>query len=127
MSEIAAEIASEYSNDLNVEVTDDNAENLVVRVRINSETPQGMDEHGNAHDDDAEVGQGDDVFLKQLEKNMMEKLKLRGVDYVKKVFMRDGGKRTIWDDNTGFYLKDEWILETGQFVLSVLYLVKPLK
>lgn len=113
MEEIASEIASEYSSDLNVEVSDDNADDLVVRVRINSETPQGMDEHGNIQDDDGEVGQGDDVFLKQLEKNMMEKLKLRGVDYVKKVFMRDGAKRTIWDDNSGFGTKDEWILETG--------------
>lgn len=115
MLEIASEIASEYSNDLNVEVTDDNAEDLVVRVRINSETAQGNDESGNANDDDTEVGQGDDVFLKQLEKNMLEKLKLRGVDYVKKVFMRAGAKRAVWDDNTGFGLKDEWILETGKF------------
>lgn len=112
MEEISAEIAAEYSTDLNVEVSDDNAEDLVVRIRINSETPQGMDEHGSSNDDDAEVGQGDDVFLKQLEKNMMEKLKLRGVDFVKKVFMRPG-KRTLWDDNTGFSTKDEWILETG--------------
>jgi hypothetical protein len=118
MEEISAEIAAEYSTDLNVEVSDDNAEDLVVRIRINSETPQGMDEHGNSNDDDAEVGQGDDVFLKQLEKNMMEKLKLRGVDFVKKVFMRPG-KRTLWDDNTGFSTKDEWILETGTFSLSL--------
>jgi DNA-directed RNA polymerase II subunit RPB1 len=114
MEEISAEITSEYGNDLNVEVSDDNAEDLVVRMRINLQAPQGMDEHGNPSDDDAEVGQGDDVMLKQLETNMMEKLKLRGVDHVKKVFMRDGAKRSIWDDNTGFALKDEWILETGK-------------
>jgi DNA-directed RNA polymerase II subunit RPB1 len=114
MEEISAEIASEYSSDLNVEVTDDNAEDLVVRVRINLSAPQGMDEHGNPNDEEGEVGQGDDAFMKSLEKNMMEKLKLRGVDYVKKVFMRDGAKRSIWDDNTGFGEKDEWIIETGK-------------
>jgi len=52
---------------------------------------------------------------------MLKSLKLRGVDHVKKVFMRGGAKRTTWDDNIGFGVKDEWVLETdGTNLMSVL-------
>ena len=35
--------------------------------------------------EDTMVGQEDDVFLRRLEKNMLGKLKLRGIEDVKKV------------------------------------------
>jgi DNA-directed RNA polymerase II subunit RPB1 len=125
MDEISAEIAAEYGSDLNVEVSDDNADDLVVRVRIMNDAPSNngmMDETGQPLDDeDAEVGQDDDVFLKTLERSMLTKLKLRGVDHVKKVFMRGGAKRAVWDENTGFGVRDEWVLETdGTNLMAVL-------
>ena len=125
MAEISSEIADEYGADLNVEVSDDNADDLVVRVRIANDTPSsggGMDDGDHAGDDEnAEVGQDDDVFLKRLEKSLMTSLKLRGVDHVKKVFMRGGAKRSVWDDNTGFGTRDEWVLETdGTNLMAVL-------
>lgn len=92
MDEISTEIANEYGTDLHVEVSDDNADELIVRVRIVNDTPSttmfggggGVDEDGNMiqdfdHVDNAEVGQDDDVFLKRLEKSMLSTLKLRGV------------------------------------------------
>mmetsp|Transcript_26154 Transcript_26154/g.55112 ORF Transcript_26154/g.55112 Transcript_26154/m.55112 type:complete len:824 (-) Transcript_26154:847-3318(-) len=125
MNEIAAEIVNEYGNDLNVLVSDDNADDLVVRIRIVNDVPivQGMDEEGNPimADDDVELGQEDDVFLKRLEKNLLQTLKLRGVEDVKKVFMRGGAKKTIWNDDKGFGIVDEWVLETdGTNLMSVL-------
>lgn len=123
MSEISTEVGNEYGTDLHVEVSDDNADDLVVRVRIVNDAPpnQGHGDDGNPADDDQEVGQDDDVFLKRLEKNMLGNLKLRGVDHVKKVFMRGGAKRAIWDDNTGFGVRDEWVLETdGTNLMAVL-------
>jgi DNA-directed RNA polymerase II subunit RPB1 len=125
MAEVSAEIGEEYGGDLNVEVSDDNADDLVVRVRIVNDSPSGggmMDESGQPIDDDeGEVGQDDDVFLKRLEKSMLSSLKLRGVDHVKKVFMRGGAKRTIWDDVTGFGVRDEWVLESdGTNLMAVL-------
>jgi DNA-directed RNA polymerase II subunit RPB1 len=125
MDEISAEIAAEYGSDLNVEVSDDNADDLVVRVRIMNDAPSNngmMDETGQPlEDEDAEVGQDDDVFLKTLERSMLTKLKLRGVDHVKKVFMRGGAKRAVWDENTGFGVRDEWVLETdGTNLMAVL-------
>jgi len=137
MAEISREIAAEYGDDLHVEVTDDNADDLVVRVRIVNDTPvnsTGMDVGGGAgvdemglglnmaqQEEEVDVGQEDDNFLKRLEKSMLVSLKLRGVDHVKKVFMRGGAKRTVWDDNTGFGVKDEWVLETdGTNLMAVL-------
>ena len=126
MVEISTEVAREYGSDLNVEFSDDNADDLVVRVRIVNDTPNNggnlFDENGEPiEEDDAEVGQDDDVFLKRLEKNMLGNLKLRGVDHVKKVFMRGGAKRAIWDENAGFGVRDEWVLETdGTNLMAVL-------
>jgi DNA-directed RNA polymerase II subunit RPB1 len=72
MTEIVREVNAEYGSDLNVIVTDDNADDLVVRIRIVNDTPslQQLDEDGNPMmgDDDVEMGQEDDVFLKRLEK-----------------------------------------------------------
>lgn len=125
MDEISTEIGREYGTDLNVEVSDDNADDLVVRVRIVNDSPASggmMDDSGQQMDDEeAEVGQDDDVFLKRLEKSMLSSLKLRGVDHVKKVFMRGGAKRAVWDENSGFGVRDEWVLETdGTNLMAVL-------
>ncbi|GKZ01276.1 hypothetical protein MPSEU_001078600 [Mayamaea pseudoterrestris] len=123
MAEISSVVLEEYGGDLNVEVTDDNADDLVVRVRIVNDAPPNMGQHGEDGmplEDNADAGD-DDIFLKRLEKNMLSNLKLRGVDYVKKVFMRGGAKRTYWDDSTGFATKDEWVLETdGTNLMAVL-------
>lgn len=126
MSEIVKEIANEYGNDLTVEVSDDNAEELVVRIRIVNDVPYNpnsgaVDDAGNPIEEDVETGQEDDVFLKRLEKSLLSSLKLRGVDHVKKVFMRGGAKRTVWNDDKGFGTRNEWVLETdGTNLMGVL-------
>jgi len=115
MEEIVNQINEEYGSDLSVEVPDDNADELVVRIRIVSDAPGG-----DAMDAD-DMGDEDDVFLKRIEKSMLSSLKLRGVDHVKKVFMRGGAKRTVWDDVKGFIMRDEWVLETdGTNLMAVL-------
>mmetsp|Transcript_6506 Transcript_6506/g.9894 ORF Transcript_6506/g.9894 Transcript_6506/m.9894 type:complete len:1765 (+) Transcript_6506:67-5361(+) len=129
MNEIVREIQNEYGTDLNVLVTDDNADDLIVRVRIVNDIPAnaggGVDEDGNPipflEEEEVEMGQEDDVFLKRLEKSMLSSLKLRGVEDIKKVFMRGGAKRSVWDNDVGFGVKDEWVLETdGTNLMAVL-------
>jgi DNA-directed RNA polymerase II subunit RPB1 len=125
MSEVVKEVENEYGTDLHVVVSDDNAEELVARIRIVNDAPYnpnagGVDEAGNPIEE-VEVGQEDDVFLKRLEKSLLGSLKLRGVDHVKKVFMRGGAKRTVWDDDKGFGTRNEWVLETdGTNLMGVL-------
>ena len=115
MKEFVDEIGKEYGlENLHVIVSDDNADKLVVRVRILNEVGE------SGLDGDPSIGEEDDIFLRTLEKNMLSKLKLRGIEDVKKVFMRKG-KKTIWDEDTGFGQVDEWILETdGTSLLEVL-------
>ncbi|GMI08152.1 hypothetical protein TrLO_g5004, partial [Triparma laevis f. longispina] len=122
MDEFVTKILAEYGGEggtdwLHVITNDDNAEELVIRVRIlNEVAPQAGDDMA----EDTMVGQEDDVFLRRLEKNMLGKLKLRGIEDVKKVFMREG-KKTIWNDNVGFDVQNEWVLETdGTSLLEVL-------
>jgi len=125
MSEIVKEVENEYGSDLSVEVSDDNAEDLVVRIRVVNDVPYNpnfgaVDDAGNPIEE-AEVGQEDDVFLKRLERSLLSSLKLRGIDHVKKVFMRGGAKRTVWDDDKGFGTRNEWVLETdGTNLMGVL-------
>jgi DNA-directed RNA polymerase II subunit RPB1 len=115
MAEIIKFVEGEYGGDVAVEVSDDNDEDLVVRFRIvNDQAP-------TENPEEAEAGSEDDAFLKRLEKSLLSDLKLRGVDHVKKVFMRGGAKRTVWDDDKGFGTKNEWVLETdGSNLMGVL-------
>jgi len=126
MTEIVNEIRNIYGTDLNVLASDDNAEDLVLRIRIVNDVPYngsgGVDDLGNPipEEEDADV-QEDDIFLKRLENVMLTTLKLRGVEDVKKVFMRGGAKRTVWNEETGFEQVNEWVLETdGTNLMSVL-------
>jgi DNA-directed RNA polymerase II subunit RPB1 len=128
MSEIVEVVRNEYGGDLHVVTSDDNADELVLRIRIVNDVPHGggqggFDELGNPmpEDEDNDAGQEDDVFLKRLEKSLLTSLKLRGVEDVKKVFMRGGAKKSVWDDEKGFGIKDEWVLETdGTNLMGVL-------
>ena len=128
MNEIVEVVRNEYGSDLHVVTSDDNADELVLRLRIVNDSPYtsgngGFDELGNPipEDEDMDAGQEDDVFLKRLEKSLLTSLKLRGVEDVKKVFMRGGAKKSTWDDEKGFGIKDEWVLETdGTNLMGVL-------
>ena len=106
MDEIAARITEDYQNDIHVIYSDDNAEKLVLRIRI------VVDEEDKAAGaEEGFSGQEDDVFLKRLEKNMLGQLKLRGVEDVKKVYIKEV-KQTHWSPEAAFSFVDEWILET---------------
>lgn len=124
MTEIRQEIQKEYGDDLHVIHSDDNADNLILRIRIVNDVPfnAAVDDQGNPIEEaeDVEMGQEDDVFLKRLEKNMLTSLKLRGIEDVKKVFLRNE-KKTFWDPEIGFTLKNEMILDTdGTNLMGVL-------
>jgi DNA-directed RNA polymerase II subunit RPB1 len=123
MMEIVSVIKQEFGSDLNVLSSDDNADDLVIRIRILNDAPinTGSDDVANPMQAYVDFLQDDDIFLKRLEKSLLQNLKLRGVDHIHKVFMRGGSKRTVWDPTAGFVVKDEWVLETeGSNLLAVL-------
>ncbi|KAG8880570.1 DNA-directed RNA polymerase II subunit rpb1 [Tulasnella sp. 332] len=104
MSYVASRISEAFSTDLFVIWSEDNAEKLIIRCR----TLQGDDK------DDFDTSE-EDVFLRQVENNMLNSVSLRGVEGIRKVFMIKQDKVLINDAGLHTSKADdikEWILET---------------
>ncbi|XXG40386.1 hypothetical protein AAC387_Pa01g1116 [Persea americana] len=112
MADIAEKINHEFDDDLTCIFNDDNAEKLILRIRImNDEAPKG-----ELQDESAE----DDVFLKKIESNMLTEMALRGIPDINKVFIKSG-KINKFDENEGFKPEIEWMLDTeGVNLLAVM-------
>ncbi|KAI8012893.1 DNA-directed RNA polymerase II subunit 1 [Camellia lanceoleosa] len=112
MADIAEKINLEFDDDLTCIFNDDNAEKLILRIRImNDEAPKG-----ELQDESAE----DDVFLKKIESNMLTEMALRGIPDINKVFIKSG-KVNKFDENEGFKPENEWMLDTeGVNLLAVI-------
>jgi DNA-directed RNA polymerase II subunit RPB1 len=105
MMDILQRITDEWGEDLSVIVSDDNAEKLIVRIRIVSKEQSKWDE----------ANTDDDEFLKRIEANMLSDMSLRGVSGISKVFMKEVDRKDRIDENTGTFGEKykEWVLETG--------------
>ncbi|KAE9596560.1 putative DNA-directed RNA polymerase [Lupinus albus] len=112
MADIAEKINLEFDDDLTCIFNDDNAEKLILRIRImNDEAPKG-----EIQDESAE----DDVFLKKIEGNMLTEMTLRGIPDINKVFIKNT-KVHKFDENEGFKSHEEWMLDTeGVNLLAVM-------
>ncbi|XP_058185181.1 DNA-directed RNA polymerase II subunit RPB1-like isoform X2 [Rhododendron vialii] len=112
LADIAEKINLEFGDDLTCIFNDDNAEKLILRIRImNDEAPKE-----DLHDKSAE----DDVFLKKIESNMLTEMALRGIPNINKVFMKEVTE-SKFDDKEGFEAKKEWMLDTeGVNLLAVM-------
>ncbi|CAM9431387.1 unnamed protein product [Chrysoparadoxa australica] len=114
--DIARKIAEEYGTMLHILMSDDNAEKLVLRVRIVEEDdPAAMDT-----EDAGDIVKTDDVWvLKRLEKTLLE-LPLLGIEGITKVYMSEN-KRPVFSGNRGFEREIDWLLETdGSNFMEVL-------
>ncbi|KAF8406664.1 hypothetical protein HHK36_008754 [Tetracentron sinense] len=111
-AEIAEKINLEFDDDLTCIFNDDNAEKLILRIRImNDEAPKG-----ELQDESAE----DDVFLRKIESNMLTEMALRGIPDINEVFIKSG-KVNKFDENEGFKPENEWMLDTeGVNLLAVM-------
>ncbi|CAL9190410.1 unnamed protein product [Musa hybrid cultivar] len=112
MADIAEKINHEFDDDLTCIFNDDNADKLILRIRImNDDAPKG-----ELQDESAE----DDVFLKKIESNMLTEMALRGIPDINKVFIKSG-KINRFDENEGFKPDVEWMLDTeGVNLLAVM-------
>jgi DNA-directed RNA polymerase II subunit RPB1 len=113
MADIAEKINREFEDDLSCIFSDDNADKLILRLRI---TTNDEASNGDMRVDSAE----DDVFLKKIESNMLTEMALRGIPDISKVFIKN---ITInkFDENGGFKSVKEWMLDTdGVNLLAVM-------
>ncbi|XP_033117859.1 DNA-directed RNA polymerase II subunit RPB1-like [Anneissia japonica] len=120
MEQIAEKINAGFGDDLNCIFNDDNAEKLVLRIRI-------MNSDENKYNDEEEQvdKMDDDVFLRCIESNMLTDMTLQGIEQIAKVYMHlpqmDNKKRIIITEEGEFKAIQEWILETdGTSLMQVL-------
>ncbi|CAN7056669.1 unnamed protein product [Brassica oleracea var. botrytis] len=112
MADIAEKINLEFDDDLTCIFNDDNAEKLILRIRIMND--EGA--KGEAQDESAE----DDVFLKKIESNMLTEMALRGIPDINKVFIKQV-RKSKFDEDEGFKTSEEWMLDTeGVNLLAVM-------
>ncbi|XP_066583647.1 DNA-directed RNA polymerase II subunit RPB1 [Prorops nasuta] len=121
MEQIAEKINAGFGDDLNCIFNDDNAEKLVLRIRImNSDDSKFQDTEVETVDK-----MEDDTFLRCIEANMLSDMTLQGIEAIGKVYMHlpqtDSKKRIIITDTGEFKAIAEWLLETdGTSLMKVL-------
>ncbi|KAJ8608431.1 hypothetical protein CTAYLR_010334 [Chrysophaeum taylorii] len=110
MAAIAEAIRLEWGEDLHVIYSDDNADKLVLRIRIKTNNPAESN-NNTTNDDDDDDDDDEWPFLRRVERAMLAELKLRGIEGVTKVYVKEE-KRVAWDDRGALREVDEWVLET---------------
>jgi DNA-directed RNA polymerase II subunit RPB1 len=122
MHHIANKIEQEFGNDVRVIYSADEADELVLLIRINKDDNKAASKVEGDEDD-----QFDDntvEFLRRLETQMLSSMLLRGIPDIKKVFLRKA-ERLYYDRTGQIKTKDdkakEWVLDTeGINLLAVL-------
>jgi DNA-directed RNA polymerase II subunit RPB1 len=124
MEQISEQITNYFGEDLNCIFNDDNAEKLVLRIRV-------MKHGANDKNDGEEAGEEmvdkmpDDQFLKLIEQNILSDMTLQGIESIAKVYMTQPiekeKKRIEINDDGEFKSMSEWVLETdGTAFMQVL-------
>eukprot|EP00955_Chlamydomonas_euryale_P017030 181812-Chlamydomonas_euryale.AAC.3 len=103
---IAAKVIEEYEDFLNVMFSDENAQTLVLRLRVMEELEGKGEDSGDVTDD----------TLKHLEQGYLRDLKLQGVANIRKVFIRSSKRTKILVPDDGglptYKQEEEWLLDT---------------
>eukprot|EP00873_Tetraselmis_striata_P038203 jgi/Tetstr1/458467/TSEL_004322.t2 len=100
LSEVAERVNTEFEDDLHCIFSDDNAAKQILRIRIMDDPSQkGVEDEGE-----------EDVFVRQIESNMLTQLQLKGIKMIKKVFIRETDK--IVGSEGGYTKVSEWVLDT---------------
>eukprot|EP00929_Paragymnodinium_shiwhaense_P038765 TRINITY_DN20448_c0_g1_i1.p1 TRINITY_DN20448_c0_g1~~TRINITY_DN20448_c0_g1_i1.p1 ORF type:complete len:1833 (+),score=513.23 TRINITY_DN20448_c0_g1_i1:101-5599(+) len=109
--EVGQRITRDFLGDLDCIFTDDNAEELVLRIRLLKEAadmdlpPQPFDPTDDKEDKDYK-------FLRSIESNILKEMTLKGVLGIKKVFMREDNVSKYNEAAGKFERGKEWVLDT---------------
>lgn len=121
MEQIAEKINASFGEDLNCIFNDDNAQKLVLRIRIVNSEELKFGENVDVEENKL----SDDMFLKAIESTLLADMTLKGIDKIRKVYMHlpnnDNKKRMTITECGEFKAISEWLLETdGTALLPVL-------
>ncbi|XP_057378837.1 DNA-directed RNA polymerase II subunit RPB1-like [Daphnia carinata] len=120
MEQIAEKVNAGFGDDLNCIFNDDNAEKLVLRIRI-----MNSDDSKFTEEEEQVDKMEDDMFLRCIEANMLSDMTLQGIESIGKVYMHlpqtDQKKRIVVTEAGEFKAIAEWLLETdGTQLMRVL-------
>merc|ERR1712241_526914 len=105
--QISEKINAGFGDDLNCIFNDDNAEKLVLRIRI-----MNTEDKDDGGDEDQADKMEDDMFLRCIEANMLSDMTLQGLEAISKVYMHlpqtDDKRRIVISENGEFKRKSEW-------------------
>lgn len=134
-NELLKTIQNDFGDTLHCIVNDDNSPECIIHIRIVRSNVGGAPtkEDGEANGEDGEAqapvveeeqlhGIDEFIFLRRLETELLDNLRLRGIPNIKKCFVREFDKAKGWDPETGAeYDKKEWVLDTdGTNLLAIL-------
>lgn len=109
--EVGERILNDFMNDLDCIFTDDNAEELVLRIRLLKE-PDQVGAVPGPYDPNDDTEDKNFKFLRNVETNILKEMTLKGIEGIKKVFMREDNVNK-YDEKTGkFQRTKEWVLDT---------------
>ncbi|KAF2743054.1 beta and beta-prime subunits of DNA dependent RNA-polymerase [Sporormia fimetaria CBS 119925] len=116
ISEVATRIKEEFSPNVAVIYSDENADEQVLRVRFIWDA--NLVEKSEEDEDDR-----DERWMRKLEGHLLDDVTLRGVKYVERAFIRTDLRLAKREDNSLFLSKSdprcqEWILDTTGTALS---------
>jgi DNA-directed RNA polymerase II subunit RPB1 len=101
---VAGKISEKFQDDLHVIYSDQNSEKLIIRCRTISEPGEK---------EDAEIQANEDMFLQKLEVELLDKINLRGIEGIQRVFMTNNDEKLQVVSERGQWEKvKEWYLET---------------
>ncbi|EKX72538.1 DNA-directed RNA polymerase II largest subunit, putative [Theileria equi strain WA] len=104
MKEIGDQIYKEFSNDeIDCIYTDDNSEELVLRIRI---------KYMNVEGEELAVREDEGEFLQRFMTQLLSNIKLRGIPQISKVYMREEAKTKYNETNGRFERVSQWVLDT---------------
>merc|ERR1719414_1943691 len=109
--EVGERIIRDFCGDLDCIFTDDNAEELVLRIRLLKEA-QDMDVEPCEFDPSDDREDKDFKFLRSIEANILKEMTLKGMIGIKKVFMREDTIARYNEGKGKFERSKEWVLDT---------------
>lgn len=117
--DVARKITSNFGSALHIICSDDNAEKLVLRIRVVDDPDSEKATVEAGLDGQELVMTGDVSLLRRLEKNLLS-LQLGGIPGISKVYMAEQSFQ-VFNTENGWVRSTEWILETdGTNLIDVL-------
>jgi DNA-directed RNA polymerase II subunit RPB1 len=109
LSDVSNVIMKDFGAELHCIYNDDNAEKLILRIRVIDDS--GMKGMTTELDDDVQEDE-QLTFVKKVEASLLTLVKLQGIENIRKVFLREAKITHYDEEQRSFKTGQEWVLDT---------------